>query len=97
MQARMDAMQRQTAALTARLHEVEQHKAILVGQLSSMRDQWSVAVNENMRLADEAGRSPHEVCCFAILCCWASVDSDVAVVLLWLYLVLSAVGTSQQL
>lgn len=67
MQARMDAMQRQTAALTARLQEVEQHKAMLVAQLNSMRDKWSVAVSENLRLVDEAARSPsgngpHEVC-----------------------------------
>ena len=71
MQARMDAMQRQTAALTARLQEVEQHKAMLVGQLTSMRDKWSVAVSENLRLADEAartpsGNSPHEVLTVAI-------------------------------
>ena len=67
MQARMDAMQRQTAALTARLQEVEGHKAMLVAQLNSMRDKWSLAVSENLRLADEAGHSPsrnvpHEVC-----------------------------------
>lgn len=115
MQARMDAMQRQTAALTARLQvcnkqvvehpklahpprwsqctsiiwrgrhttaqvadveagelqEVEQHKAMLVSQLTSMRDKWSVAVNENMRLQDEVtrapGSSPHQVRCSAIL------------------------------
>jgi len=56
MQSRMDAMQQQTAALSARLQEVEQHKAMLLGQLTQMRDKWSAAVNENVRLQDEVTR-----------------------------------------
>lgn len=63
MQSRMDAMQAQTAALSARLQEVEQHKAMLLGQLTQMRDKWSAAVNENVRLQHEVscGSGPLEV------------------------------------
>lgn len=68
LQARMDRMQQQTAALTAHLHEVESHRAQLLVQLKTVQENWSAITDENARLRQASGRSFSPACADSDTC-----------------------------
>lgn len=53
--AQINALQSQNQRLMARVGEVEAHKGMLTGQVAALRNKWSSATNDNVRLQAELG------------------------------------------
>ena len=51
----INALQAQNQRLMAHVGEVEAHKGMLTGQVTTLRSKWSNASNDNMRLQAELG------------------------------------------
>ncbi len=51
----INALQAQNQRLMAHVGEVEAHKGMLTGQVTTLRSKWSNATNDNMRLQAELG------------------------------------------
>ena len=60
----INALQAQNQRLMAHVGEVEAHKGMLTGQVTTLRSKWSNATNDNMRLQAEVGtlRKTLQVC-----------------------------------
>lgn len=51
----INALQAQNQRLVAHVGEVEAHKGMLTGQVTTLRSKWTNATNDNMRLQAELG------------------------------------------
>ncbi len=51
----INALQAQNQRLMAHVGEVEAHKGMLTGQVTTLRSKWTNASNDNMRLQAELG------------------------------------------
>ena len=66
----INALQAQNQRLMAHVGEVEAHKGMLTGQVTTLRSKWTNASNDNMRLQAELGtlRKTLQVCWPPLAC-----------------------------
>ncbi|BDA47047.1 probable bZIP transcription factor 11 at N-terminal half [Coccomyxa sp. Obi] len=55
LQVKINALQAQNQRLMAHVGEVEAHKSMLTGQVTALRNKWTTASSDNMRLQAELG------------------------------------------
>ena len=72
----INALQAQNQRLMAHVGEVEAHKGMLTGQVTTLRSRWSNATNDNMRLQAEVGtlRKTLQVCFARLAADWTATS-----------------------